>query len=285
MRHPLVISICLAGSIALAGCQKSGEQDVERVLEDLNVIDESNLNDVMLNAADPNEAVAYFARTAAANPDRIDVKRGLATSLIRAGNPDDALAVWKEVVTHPEATPADHVNLADALIRTNNWDEAQAALNAVPPTHETYKRYRLEAMVADSNKDWERADSFYETAAGLTTQPGAVYNNWGYSKLTRGQHRDAERLFQRALSFDRNLFTTKNNLVLARSLQRNYELPVIPMTQTERAMLLHTTALSAIKQGDISIGRSILEEAITTHPQHFDAAVRSLRALDNNVNN
>ena len=280
MRQTILITLCLSG-LMLSACQKSGEVEVERALSELNVIDESNLNDVMLNAADPNEAVSYFARTAAANPDRIDVKRGLAKSLIRAGNPNDAVKVWRDVVAHPEATSEDKVNLAEALIRTNAWDEAEAVLNTVIPTHETYKRYRLEAMVADSNQDWDRADSFYETAAGLTTQPGAVYNNWGYSKLTRGKFNDAEKMFQRALTFDRNLFTTKNNLVLARAAQRNYELPVVSMSQTERAMLLHTIALSAIKQGDVSIGRGLLEEAINSHPQHFDAAVRSLRALDN----
>ena len=83
----------------------------------------------------------------------------------------------------------------------------------------------------------------------------------------------------RELGYDPNLFTTKNNLVLARASQRKYDLPVVGMTQIERAELLHTAALAAIKQGDIAIGRSLLEQAIETHPQHFEAAARSLRAL------
>jgi hypothetical protein len=69
--------------------------------------------------------------------------------------------------------------------------------------------------------------------------------------------------------------------VIARSAQRDYTLPVIPMDQTERAQLLHTMALSAIKRGDVEIGKNLLREAIDTHPQHFEAAVRSLRALEN----
>ena len=77
------------------------------------------------------------------------------------------------------------------------------------------------------------------------------------------------------------MFTAKNNLVLARSAQRKYDMPVVPMTQIERAELIYTAALSAIKQGDIAIGKSLLQDAIDTHPQHFDAAVRSLEALDN----
>ena len=150
----------------------------------------------------------------------------------------------------------------------------------MPPTFETYERYRLEAMIADSNEEWERADSFYETAVGLTTRPAGVLNNWGFSKLTRGDHEAAERLFMEAISYDPNLFTAKNNLVLARAARGQYTLPLVQMTQVERAQLLHTMALAAIRRGDVDIGRGLLEEAIDTHPQHFEAAVRALRSLE-----
>ena len=79
------------------------------------------------------------------------------------------------------------------------------------------------------------------------------------------------------------MFTAKNNLVLARAAQRKYDLPVIEMTQTERAELLYTLALAAIKQGDVSVGKGLLQQAVDTHPQHFEAAARSLAALDANV--
>jgi Flp pilus assembly protein TadD len=280
MRHPIRFLLPVAGLIALAACEPNGDAEVTRALQDVNVVDESNLNDVMLTVADPNEAVAYFQRSLAENPTRIDLMRGLGLSMIRAGRPVEAIPAWQAVVAHPEATPGDSVELADALIRANRWDEAEAVLDAVPPTHETFKRYRLEAMVADSNEEWGNADSFYEIAAGLTTTPAGVLNNWGFSKLTRGDYRDAERLFSDALRHEPGLFTAKNNLVLARGAQRNYDLPVITMTQIERAQLLYTLALTAIKQSDLTIGKGLLQEAIETHPQHFEEAVRALRALE-----
>ncbi|WP_194098071.1 tetratricopeptide repeat protein [Marivivens aquimaris] len=283
MRHPLFL--CLAGAVALAGCQKSGDAEVAAALRDVNVVDETNLNDVMLTVADPNEAVAYFTRANANDPGRIDLMRGLAKSLVRATRPTEAVAAWKAVVAHENATYDDSVDLASAYIRNNQWENAEAALDAIPPTHETFERYRLEAMVADSNEEWANADSFYETAIGLTTRPAGVLNNWGFSKLTRGDYVGAERLFLDALRNDPTLFTAKNNLVLARGAQRNYDLPVVDMTQIERAQLLHTMALSAVKQGDVTIAKGLLREAIDTHPQHFEAAVRSLRALENNVSN
>jgi Flp pilus assembly protein TadD len=283
MRHPIFVTLFVTGAFGLAGCQNAGGNDVDRALQAVNVIDESNLGDIMLTVADPNEAVVYFTRTSEEQPDRIDLQRGLALSLVRAQRPVEAAAAWRTVVKHPEATNEDKVELADALIRAGDWDGAKTALNSVPPTFETFKRYRLEAMVADANKDWKRADSFYEIAMGLTTRPAGVMNNWGYSKLTRGEFAAAERLFSDAIRQDNKLFTAKNNLVLARAAQRNYAMPVVPMTQLERAQLLHTAGLSAVKQGDVETAKGLLRDAVDTHPQHFDEAVRSLAALENNV--
>lgn len=280
MRHFLLIPTCLAAGLGLAGCADKGSETVERAFQDVNVVDESNLNDVMLTVADPNEAVDYFTRSSKAKPERIELQRGLAKSLVRAKRHAEAVAVWAKVVQMPGASADDSVDYAEALIRNGDWDRAKKTLDSVPPTHETFQRYRLEAMVADANREWSRSDSFYETAIGLTTQPAGVLNNWGYSKLTRGAFSDAERLFGDAIRQDPTLFTAKNNLVLARGAQHNYSLPVIPMDQTERAQLLHTMALAAVKQGDVNTGKALLHEAIDTHPQHFEEAVRSLRALE-----
>ena len=101
----------------------------------------------------------------------------------------------------------------------------------------------------------------------------------------RGAYTEAEKMFFEALRYDPHMFTAKNNIVLARGAQRNYELPIVSMTQIERAQLLHTMALAAIKQGDVTMGRGLLQEAVDTHPQYFEAAERSLRALDVNAVN
>ncbi|MEP2718135.1 tetratricopeptide repeat protein [Pseudophaeobacter sp.] len=281
MRQVFLVSACLAGALALSACGKDGDETVERAFQDVNVIDESNLNDVMMTVADPNQAVNHFRSTLQDQPERIDLWRGLATSLIRAKRNTEAVTAWKKVVELPEVSNEDRLGLADAQIRTGNWEGAKEALNAIPPTHESYQRYRLEAMVADANQDWKRADSFYEIAVGLTTTPAKIMNNWGYSKLTRGDFAEAERLFGEAIHQDQSLFTAKNNLVLARGAQRKYDLPVITMTQTEQAKLLHTLALSAVKQGDVKIGEGLLRQAVATHPQHFDAAAKALAALEN----
>lgn len=286
MRHPILVPVGLIAVLALTACEKEIDKDaVDRKLQDINVIDESDLNEVMLSNSDPNEAVNYFQRATRGKPDRIDLQRGLALSLIRAKRPAEGVSAWKKVNEHEEATDADRVELADAYIRNDQWDRAEELLDSIPPTHETFKRYRLEAMIADAGKEWKKADSFYETAIGLTTTPGSVMNNWGYSKLSRGDYSGAEKLFVQAIRQDSSLFTAKNNLVLARGAQGNYTLPVVPMSQQERAELLYTMGLAAVKRGDVETGKGLFRDAVETHPQYFEAAVRSLNALENGVAN
>jgi len=279
MRKVWIAPVCLVGLAFLTGCTQGMQAQTARAIDSVAEIDQENMAEMMLAVSDPREAVQYFTTATEANPDRIIFRRGLARSLMRAGRAEQSIPVWREVVAHPEALPDDRVELAEAFIRSNDWGQAEATLNTVPPTFETYNRYRLEAMVADSREQWDRADSFYEIASGLTAEPAGVLNNWGYSKLTRGDNRGAERLFAEALTYDPSLFTAKNNLVLARAAQRRYELPLIEMTQVERAELLHTMALAAIRQGDVRTGRGLLEDAIATHPQHFEAAANALAAL------
>jgi len=271
--------LALAG-LAVSACAPKNDIDVTRELDAVNVIDESNLNDLLLNSASPDEAVSYFTRATRENPDRVDLKRGLAQSQTRAGNTTPAVAAWQDLIDTGEATNQDRVDFAGALIRASDWDRAKEQLDKIPPTYETFDRYRLEAMVADSRKDWRASDSFYETAVGLTTRPAGVLNNWGYSKLTRGKYAEAERLFNEAIGYDPKLFTAKNNLILSRAAQRNYVLPPIPVTQVERAQLLYTLGLSAVKQGDVATARGLLREAVETHPQHFEEASRALRTLE-----
>jgi len=164
MRHPILFPLCMAAIVGLSACARDGEAEVQRALQDINGIDSSNLDDVFLTVGEPEEAVGYFTRALSTDPDRITLQRGLASSLIRAKRPADAIVAWEAVTNHPEATHDDRVELADAYIRDNRWDLAKTTLDSIPPTHETFKRYRLEAMIADSREQWEKADSFYQTA-------------------------------------------------------------------------------------------------------------------------
>ncbi|MCF6306073.1 MAG: tetratricopeptide repeat protein [Rhodobacteraceae bacterium] len=269
----------VALSLTLTACGEITDED-RQLNGTMNVIDASDMNDIMLNFADPNEAVIYFETALNNEPDRLDFKRGLAKSLMNARRHAEAVLVYEQIEAAGNANNEDRLDMADAYIRGGGWDEAQAQLNAIPPTYETYDRYRLEAIVADHNQQWEKADSFYDIARGLTTRPASVLNNWGFSKRIRGDNQGAAELFREALRSDPNLTTAKTNLVIVRALDGNYRLPVIPMNEPERAVLLFEIARIAIQRRDCDVAAGLMQEAIDTHPQHFEAAVAALEALN-----
>lgn len=281
--HKFTLAVALVTSAAIiTGCApKKNSAQVDKKI--VGVLDETNLNDIMLTVADPNEAVNYFRNAVTKDPKRIDLHRGLAMSLTRAKRTEEAVAAYERLFQFDDTIDQDRIDYAAALIRKSEWKGAKQQLSLVPPTVETFQRYRLEAMVADSEKNWKKADSFYETAVGLTTQPANVYNNWGFSKLSRGQNKAAEKLFLEAITFDPKLFTAKNNMVLSRAARGEFNLPVIPLTEVERAELTYTAGLAAVKQGKADLGRGMIEEAVDLHPRHFAEAVRSLNALNKNI--
>jgi predicted Zn-dependent protease len=110
MRHPVFVVTCLAGAMALSGCMAPKNGEVNRAFRDVNVVDESNLNDIMLTVGDPNEAVTYFQRSLADNPDRIDLMRGLAQSLVKAKRATEGASAWARVVDHKDSTANDRVD-------------------------------------------------------------------------------------------------------------------------------------------------------------------------------
>jgi predicted Zn-dependent protease len=155
MRHPIFLAALAGCAMTLSGCMgNSSDAEVARAMKSVNAVDESNLSDIMLTVGDPDEAVAYFQRTAAENPDRIDIRRGLAKSLVRADKPVQAVKAWEQVLALPGATNDDRVSMADAQIRANDWAGAKKTLSSIPPTHETYDRGRVANAV---EIPWRRA--------------------------------------------------------------------------------------------------------------------------------
>lgn len=276
--------IALSSAILLTGCEamSPGKPTLDG---NIDVIEATQQTDIMLTLAEPGEAVNYFRRKMAEKPDEDIYVRGLAISLNRAQKPQEAALVYNKLVESGNATSEDRLQYAETLIKTGAIGDAEAQLLAIPPTVETYKRYLLEAIVSDHNKDWKKSDSFYETARGLTTKPAPVLNNWGMSKLARGDFEAASNYFQEAITFDPKMFSAKNNLVTARARKKNYRLPVIPMSELEEAQLLYNSGIIAVRQGDVDVGRGLFELAVETHPQHFQEASDALNSLQSNISN
>ena len=249
------------------------------------VVDAANLSELLLAAGDPEESIVYFQRALAEEPNRADFRRGLAISMARAKRYPESARIYQEMIALGQAEPADRMEYALVAARLDRWDDVRSVISELPTGLNHYRRHMLEAMLADHDQNWAAADAAYARAETLTTNPASVLNNWGVSMMSRGNLPQAEATFQRALSFNSRLFNAKNNLAIVRGLQGNYELPVIPMTEKEKAIILNNLGLIALRKGEQGIARGLFAAAVDAHPQHYGAAADRLAALEGVIEN
>jgi len=269
-------------AMALSACEQVSEKQ-DPLGND--VIDDAGLTQLLLTAGDPEEAVRYFANAVSEQPDRADLRRGLAISLTRARRYPEAARVYQELVSLDQAGPGDILDYAFVSVQLERWEEAEALDAQLPGGLNTARRHLLTALLADQRRDWDAADAAYGRAEQLTTSPSEILNNWGVSKMSRQDFPGAVRLFERAVSFDSRFFRAKNNLAIARGLQGNYQLPLVPMTDKEKAVILNNLGLVALQQGQTDIARGLFAAAVDSHPQHYQAAANRLAALEGKVEN
>jgi len=270
--------VLLAAAVLAAGCTETVSSKQDPLAP--NVIDEAGLGDLMLTAGDPEEAVAYFRNSLAEQPDRPDLRRGLAVSLTRAGRLTEAARVYGELEALGQATPGDRLSAAMVAVRLDRWPDAKRLEQSLPETFRPARRHLLAAMIADHDEDWAGADVAYEQAVAAASNPAQIFNNWGVSHQARGDLTGARAMFERALSYDSTLFSAKNNLAITRGLQGNYDLPIVPVTDTEKARLLNNLGIVAMRKGEVRIARGLFAAAVAAHPQYYQAAADRLAALE-----
>ncbi|MGR3484973.1 MAG: hypothetical protein ACU0BF_06470 [Paracoccaceae bacterium] len=222
--------------------------------------------------------VRQFAARLERDPTDPEARRGLARAYADAGRLNDARGVYLDLSRSGGATAADRLALVEVALNLDDVATATAALGAVPVAQGGARRAMLDAMVADRGGDWARADAGYAAAASGADAARAL-NNWGVSRLARGDVSGAQSAFARAVAADASLFVAHNNLAIARAMAGDYAPPGGGLAAAQRAVLLHNMGLMAERRGDLAAARELLREAIRLHPRDYGLARARLASL------
>ncbi|MEM8991612.1 MAG: tetratricopeptide repeat protein [Pseudomonadota bacterium] len=277
------LACAFAALLGLAACQSTFDGKEDPLAQ--SVIDEADLNSLLLTAGDPAAAVTYFEQAVAREPERADFRQNLARAYGRVKRFPEAARVYQELVNLEQDRDADRLEYAFVNIRLQAFEDARRLAETLPQRMDTPRRHLLDGLLADHQEDWTTADASYARAVELSTRPAEIYNNWGVSKMSRGELEQAIRDFRQAISFDSRRFSAKNNLAIAKGLQGDYQLPIVPLTDTERAIIMNNLGLIALRKGDDRAARGLFASAVETHPQHYQGAADRLAALESKVTN
>lgn len=280
-------STALLAALALCACAGAMDEPPQLSGDDqpVNVIDASSLNELMLTVSDPEDAVSYFQRALNEEPGRVDYQRGYALALARARRYAEAAEQFEALEREGAADDQIRIEHAHSLARLQRWPEADAQMAQVSASADSARRYLIDAMLADQRGDWSAADIAYEQARRHSANPARILNNWGVSKMSRGEPEAAAKTFEEALSFDPRLFNAKNNLAVARALKGEYRLPLVSMTEEERAIMLHNIGVIALRRGDVREAKGLFTMSVAAHPRYYAEAAEKLAALEANVVN
>lgn len=172
----------------------------------------------------------------------IPAQIGLARTLNRAGQVDDAVQVLHDLAqAYPDAFSV-HLSLGDTLRQAERWPEATRAYDAAigllqEPVPEPYWAvYYSRAITLERQKIWDRAETDFRKALALQPGQPQVLNYLGYSLLERRDRiGEAMEMIEQAVAASPDSGYIVDSLAWGKFILGHYHDAVEPM---ERASLL-----------------------------------------------
>ena len=241
----------------------------------------STLRSILGQVGLSNEAQAAVPQGAQseADPNSVETLRSLARNLVSEQRYVEAAEVWVRVLATSGAIEADRDEYIRTLVRLERWDEARRQLEAAPTTPASEMRLQLSGLIYDQWKDWTAADQAYSQLFLVATKPEIALNNWGMSKMVRGEYSQAALDFGEAINIRPDFKNAHINLALARGFTGEFSLPSVDLTAVERAHLYHDFGMIAVQSQNSAKAEELFNQAIETHPQYFEQAVARLDEL------
>lgn len=143
-------------------------------------------------AGDFDTAIPLYGRALQANPDGVEAKLGLGQSFLSIGAPDEAAALFRDVLTRRESNPVARRGLASALISMGQPDLAERQLEAALQTDP--RDYRsLNALGVVLDMQGRHADAQAKYRQGIEVAPDylPLRNNFALSLAISGHPQEA----------------------------------------------------------------------------------------------
>lgn len=221
-----------------------------------------------------------FARILAADPKNTDAKLGIGEVFLASGNWKQALVVFRDLAAQKALRAVALQGEGLALLRARKPAAAKHKFKQALMLNKTlWRSWNGLGQCQDRLRDFTAARRSYGKAIGLSPETSLVYNNFGYSMLLQGRHKDAEAKFLEALKKDPGMKVAQSNLRLSLAWQGRYFEAMAGTPIRQRNKILNNVGFIAMLRGDYRRAEAYLTRAMDGSASFYDVAWRNMEAL------
>ncbi|RMH86335.1 Tfp pilus assembly protein PilF [Pseudomonas sp. AOB-7] len=143
------------------------------------------------------------------------------------------------------------------------------------------KVYNALGVLADLSNDFQLSEAYYRLAMLIEPRSVLVQNSLGYSYYLAGQWPEAERTYQRGISYDSSYKPLWRNYGLLLARMERYEEALSAFEQIgKRAQASNEVGYICLVEGKLDTAEQFFRSAISQSPAHYDTAWENLRRVE-----
>lgn len=143
------------------------------------------------------------------------------------------------------------------------------------------KVYNALGVLADLGNDFQLSEAYYRLAMQIEPRSVLVQNSQGYSYYLSGRWPEAERTYQRGISYDASYKPLWRNYGLLLARMERYEEALSAFEQIgKRAQASNEVGYICLVEGKLDVAEQFFRTAIDQAPAYYDTAWNNLRRVE-----
>ena len=311
------ISLLLAMTAVLSGCQTMGPEPelntrsvysgdnslLYQVRKQASTADQAmQMAEMAYQAGDLDQSLYQYLRVIELEPKRYEALVGVGRIHRERGNTQLAEMAFGEVLANqPDNLDAlaemgmlrlakrDHKGAQELLFKAVELDQRRlgsekSSLHDVAAlkvdSKSPLKVYNALGVLADLNNDFPLSEAYYRLAILIEPRSVLVQNSLGYSYYMAGQWPEAERTYQRGISYDSSYKPLWRNYGLLLARMERYEEALSAFEQiSDRGQASNDVGYVCLVEGKLDVAEQFFRSAIEQSPAHYDMAWDNLNRV------
>ncbi|MFZ3206791.1 MAG: tetratricopeptide repeat protein, partial [Pseudomonas sp.] len=311
------ISLLLAMTAVLSGCQTMGPEPelntrsvsrgdhslLYQVRTQASTADQAmQMAEMAYQAGDLDQSLYQYLRVIELEPKRYEALVGVGRIHRERGNTQLAEMAFGEVLANQPDNPdalaemgmlrlakRDHKGAQELLFKAVELDQRRlgsekSSLHDVAAlkvdSKSPLKVYNALGVLADLNNDFPLSEAYYRLAILIEPRSVLVQNSLGYSYYMAGQWPEAERTYQRGISYDSSYKPLWRNYGLLLARMERYEEALSAFEQiSDRAQASNDVGYVCLVEGKLDVAEQFFRSAIEQSPAHYDMAWDNLNRV------